>query len=213
MKPMTLRVAAAVFVSVFLLSTQANANPIDGIGVGNFSGSETLVDLNSLPGNISSLTTQFSGVGLDFSTTGGGWIHEPETGFIVSGNASNIIARSVVGFATVELGFLTSMTRVGFDVGSNIDLVVTISILRNSNVTGSFTYAQSHNFSSFTPVFRGFEDSAEIDGVRLAFTSGVHFIDNIRFENTQTVIPEPSTLLLLGSGLAGLAAWRRKKAA
>ena len=36
-----------------------------------------------------------------------------------------------------------------------------------------------------------------------------HYADNVTFN----VVPEPSTLLLLASGLAGLAAWRRKKAA
>ena len=37
------------------------------------------------------------------------------------------------------------------------------------------------------------------------------FIDNIRFSAPVEPVPEPSTMLLLGSGLAGLAGWKLRK--
>jgi len=42
-------------------------------------------------------------------------------------------------------------------------------------------------------------------------TPGTVFTFNFGFQRQQAPIPEPSTILLLGSGLVGLAAWRYQK--
>ena len=41
--------------------------------------------------------------------------------------------------------------------------------------------------------------------------SGIFAIDNIVFENPATIVPEPSTFVLLGGGLVGLAFFARRK--
>ena len=46
---------------------------------------------------------------------------------------------------------------------------------------------------------------------RVVFSGGLFFVDDITV-NGSTQIPEPTSVLLLGLGLAGLAASRRKNA-
>jgi hypothetical protein len=66
----------------------------------------------------------------------------------------------------------------------------------------------------FTGGFAGIQSTIPFDRVAVNFNSvaaPAFALDNIRFANTTTVIPEPTTMLLLGTGLAGVGAAVRKR--
>ncbi len=60
--------------------------------------------------------------------------------------------------------------------------------------------------------YAGFDLTGGGQVTRVQLEGDIYAIQNIQF-NSAAPIPEPSTLLLLASGLAGLATWRRRKAA
>jgi len=104
----------------------------------------------------------------------------------------------------------------GFDIGTYNPSPITISVFTNMGnyVYPSLTIANSPDglleFKGFiaspAEYFTGFSLVADNGG------SNLPGITNVSLGNAGGApIPEPASLLLLGSGLAGLLAWRRKQ--
>lgn len=64
-------------------------------------------------------------------------------------------------------------------------------------------------------VFLGYESDVLIGSARLAKISGDHstiwFIDDVRFENALSAVPEPGSMVLFGIGACMMAALRRRR--
>jgi hypothetical protein len=186
---------AGVLVVAFALNANAGQ-----IGIGDFNGSETV--------------TTFDGFGLPFSNPAplvfDGNTYTTDTGtiryFALQGcDAECLGTESGLGFMDVALG--TPATRVGAEVGV---LQVWEGFVEffdaADNLLGTINHPPGSGF-----LFAAWEDSGGISRFRLTDLdrpTSIINLDNFRFEP----IPEPSTALLLGGGLLGLAArgWRRK---
>ncbi|HEX8069576.1 MAG TPA: PEP-CTERM sorting domain-containing protein [Pyrinomonadaceae bacterium] len=107
----------------------------------------------------------------------------------------------------------TGTTTVGFDIANSNNGAAVYDIY----VNGAFFQSVATTFGSFS--FVGFSDLTGINSIgiarSLASLSGDPVLDNFTFgpAAAPTETPEPATLALLGTGLAGLAAFARRRRA
>lgn len=188
-----LKAVTAVFVMV-LMSTAAEAVIV------NY---DNLTDYNTAVGAHEIITFTEFAVGTTVTTqySPQGVIFGDGNDFIITNGAFTVDGVGLDAAGSIELLFSSQQTA----IGSEFPGALQFAIYNGATFLGS-----SDQFGgSGSGFFGGLVSSDSFDRVIITdWVDGSAYIDNLHFGSAS--VPEPGTLLLLGSGLVGMAGFRRR---
>ncbi len=216
---MTKRVLAGIAVAASLMSGSAYAVPFafdfesvpaTGLNAGAYT------SLSMTSGNLTATLKRSSGTAFDIvdnTTLGqtgkpvvwGAHSLSPFFNIGVSGDAWIMTFSSPVLALSIQMG----------DYGQDADSPVGLGAFSGPNATGVNVgnFTTGWGASSSFPTFRTLTVSSPYGFQSIQFGSGGSFPNSVFWDNIQgQAVPEPGTLLLVGSGITALALRRRRKA-
>jgi len=138
--------------------------------------------------------------------------------------ASTALALTGAGFAGVaskaifsassedylDLNFLSGTNAVGFDLYAIFNAsIMNVYVYGSSGLPQSFAISTTNTGAG---TFFGVSSSDPIFKITVASATGQYEgIDNVSFVSASTPVPEPASMLLLGTGLAGVVLRRRRQ--
>ena len=225
-KPL-LFVLILVVCSLLVLPIAAVAVPITihesaGLGTSGTGGGST-ISLNQFIGTSFSISdaVHVTTIGGDMGTSPGGDIFGAIVPVPAPGTVPGVAPLEIESIALANTVFSAATghpTTVDFRTPLAVDLAPgDYALIFGSGLFGATGqgFLGTNNIPIPGSVTFSTDNAPPPQGFPLGRWNGPFFGDILRLvvEGEISPIPEPSTLLLLASGLAGLAAWRRKKAA
>ena len=126
------------------------------------------------------------------------------TGILLNDRNTRIFVEDQFG-ADFSLGSVDVATA----GNNNPGLSIVIEGFLNGSSVGTLSTTFGGGFTTLSGLSLGTVDRLVFDGIG---NQGGFELDNLSLNAATSTVPEPASLLLLGSGLAGLAAWRRRQA-